>query len=356
MFLSSLSDQLSTNTTPLSQKHSLDIPAYQRLCRSKSDVLLPPSPLTTQATPIRVNPFSQRQDLNGGRIKLFDTPSKSVISLTFALPPPPDPSIPVSGDKGPPHFHRRSQSLPCTPEDILSLRGTGDHEKCKNNRSVLDTDGNPVNGNMSDMGRDSVLTMSNESIPDLPNISELVAAPVEDDKENLEMRAQETVADDSGLLLDLELMSPHKSMLEENVQEPMDCTSSPDTLDGASATSTKLFSNGWSCPVSNGPPSLPPLQDTDNNNSTVPRNRSVGWGDNNSNGAATPLTPPEQDEVISCPGCCLAGMSFPSICARGPRQNPYKNLNGDAAGKRLLCKALPPSPTETNIALPGAGT
>ncbi|KAG1944527.1 dual specificity testis-specific protein kinase [Pimephales promelas] len=333
-------------TRPLSQKHSLDIPAYQRLCRSKSDVLLPPSPLLTQTTPMRVNPFSQRLDLNGGRIKLFDTPSKSVISLTFALPPPPDPSSPVSGDKGPPHFHRRSQSLPCTPEDIQSLRG---NENCKNNKSVKDAYLNPANVNMLDMGRDSVLTMSNESIADLSNISELVDAPVEDDmEESLKMRSQKAVADDSGLLLDVELISPNKSMFEE----PMDCTSSPDTLDGASVTSTKTFSNG-----SNGLPSVPPLLDPDNNNSTtIPINQSLGWGANNSNGATTPLTPPEQDEVISCLGCCLAGMSFPSICARGPRQNPYKNLNGDAAGKRLLCKALPPSPTEPNIALPGTRT
>ncbi|CAG12811.1 unnamed protein product, partial [Tetraodon nigroviridis] len=41
------------------------------------------------AAPARVNPFSLREDLKGGKIKLFDTPSKSVISLTFTLPPPP---------------------------------------------------------------------------------------------------------------------------------------------------------------------------------------------------------------------------------------------------------------------------
>ncbi|XP_028831021.1 dual specificity testis-specific protein kinase 1 isoform X2 [Denticeps clupeoides] len=100
----------------------------QRLSRSQSD-MLPPSSLTTPGattpslggTPARVNPFSLRQDLNGGRIKLFDTPSKSVISLTFTLPPPPilDPcsSPPLTvgnpGFRGPP---RRCQSLPCTPE------------------------------------------------------------------------------------------------------------------------------------------------------------------------------------------------------------------------------------------------
>ncbi|XP_016346256.1 dual specificity testis-specific protein kinase 2-like [Sinocyclocheilus anshuiensis] len=360
-------DRPSTNTTPLSRKHSVDIPTDpDLLCRSKSDVLLPPSPLLTWTTPMRVNPFSQRQDLNGGRIKLFDTPSKSVISLTFALPPPPDPSSPVSCDKGPLHFHRRSQSLPCTPEDIRSLRGTADNEKCENTPSVMDTDVNPVNGNLMDMGRDSVLAMSDESIADLPNISEVFntpgdnvrrSYPKQDNKEdNLEMDSQEAVADDSGLPLDPELMSPNRSRLEESIEEPMDCTSSPDTLDGAIATSTKPFSNGWSSLVSNGPPSLPPLLDTDNNNGTIPINRPLGWGVNNSNGATTPLTPPEQDEVIACPGCCLAGMSFPSICTRGPRQTPYKNLNGDAAGKRLLCKALPPSPTEPNIALPGTRT
>ncbi|XP_016316116.1 dual specificity testis-specific protein kinase 1-like [Sinocyclocheilus anshuiensis] len=357
-------DRSSSNTTPLSRKHSLNIPADPRLCRSKSDVLLPPSPFLTGTTPMRVNPFSQRQDLNGGRIKLFDTPSKSVISLTFALPPHPDPSSPVSCDKGPLHFHRRSQSLPCRPEDIQSLRGTADNEKCENNQSVMDTDINPVNGNLLDMGRDSVLAKSNESIADLSNISEVFdtpgdsirrSDPKQDDKEkNLEMNSQEAVADVSGLPLDLELMSPTR--LDESIEDPKDCTNSPDTLDSAVATSIKTFSNGWSSPVSNEPPSLPPLLDMDNNNGTIPINRSLGWGVINSNGATTPLMPPEQEEVIACPGCCLAGMSFPSICTRGPRQTPYKNLNGDAARKRLLCKALPPSPTEPNIALPSTQT
>ncbi|XP_043100041.1 dual specificity testis-specific protein kinase 2 [Puntigrus tetrazona] len=347
-------DLRSTNKIPLSRKHSLDIAADPRLCRSKSDVLLPPSPLLTRTTPMRVNPFSQRQDLNGGRIKLFDTPSKSVFSLTFALPPPPDPSSPVSCDKGPFHFHRRSQSLPCTAEDIQSLRSAADNEKCENNPSVMDK--NPVDGNLMDMGRDSVLAVSNESISEVFNtLGEDVRCsnPKQEKEENFEMNSQEAIADDSGLPLDLELMSPNRS---RSAEEPMDCTSSPETLDGAIAASTKPYSNGYSSLVSNGPPSLPPLLDMDNNNGTVPINRPLGWGVNNSNGAMTPLTPPEQDEVITCPGCCLAGMSFPSICTRGPRQTPYKNLNGDAAGKRLLCKALPPSPTEPSITLPGTRT
>ncbi|XP_051567212.1 dual specificity testis-specific protein kinase 2-like isoform X1 [Myxocyprinus asiaticus] len=358
---------LSPSTASSSRKHSLDIPADPRLCRSKSDMLPPPTPPLTQATPMRVNPFSQRQDLNGGRIKLFDTPSKSVISLTFTLPPP-DPGSPASSDKTPPFFHRRSQSLPCTPEDIQPLHSSGEKDKYKNKNSVMDTgvlelnrnQTNPVNFSMLDMGRDSVLTMSNESILDLLNNSGLVDTPTkgirhsdpetDDEKENLEMRSQEVVADDSGLPLDLELTSINRSAVEE----PMDCTSSPDTPDGPVPISPKPFCNDWGSPVSYGPPCLPPL--LDNNNSTMPVTQSVECGSNSSHGATTPLTPPEQDEVISCSGCCLAGMSFPSICARRPQQNPYKNLNGDSAGKRLLCKALPPSPTEPNIALPGTRT
>lgn len=368
LFFSSVSDLLSPcslSKSILNRKLSLDIPADPRLCRSKSDVLSPSDSLLNHGAPTRVNPFSQRLDLNGGRIKLFDTPSKSVISLTFALPPPPDPCSPVSNNKAPPHFHRRSQSLPGTADDIKSLRSEND--KCGNNESVSKLDActpeaNPVDGSMLDMGRDSVLTMSNESIFDLPNTSGLVDTPSEDirhsyperDQEegDLEMKSREAVADDSGLPLDLECAN----RLEESFEEPMDCTSSPDTPDGAVPMSPKPFSSGWSSPVSNGPPSLPPLLDMDNNNGTIPISRSVGWGINSSNGATTPLTPPEPDEVISCPGCCLSGMSFPSMCARGPRQNPYKNLNGDAAGKRLLCKALPPSPTEPNVALPGTRT
>lgn len=338
---SDVQERVSTSSTPLSRAHSLDIASDPGLCRSKSAVLLSPSPVLSHTTPMRVNPFSQRQDLNGGRIKLFDTPSKSVISLTFTLPPPPDPSSPIL-----PCSHRRTQSLPCTPQDIQSLCSTA--EKPSNHQSVVDRD-----VNMLEIGRDSVLSMSSESIADLPCVIDLnVTGSNLEQEENLELRSPDALADDSGLPLDLEVMSPNKW---RSTEELMDCTSSPDTLDGA-VSSTKQFSNGWSSPVSNGPPSLPPLLDLDNNNGTIPINRPLGWGVNNSNGAATPLTPTEQDEVISCPGCCLAGMSFPSICTRGARQNPYKNLNVDAAGKRLLCKALPPSPTEPNITLPGTWT
>uniref|UniRef100_A0A8B9ID76 dual-specificity kinase n=1 Tax=Anser brachyrhynchus TaxID=132585 RepID=A0A8B9ID76_9AVES len=96
----------------------------QHLSRSQSDMFpsklptLPQLPepcggARTKEMPLRINPFSQREDLKGGKIKLFDTPSKSVISLTFDLPPPGlvacDFLVPVAA----PH---KCHSLPTSPE------------------------------------------------------------------------------------------------------------------------------------------------------------------------------------------------------------------------------------------------
>ncbi|XDV15312.1 hypothetical protein PO909_015430 [Leuciscus waleckii] len=110
-------EPIAIDVSPYRRRSSPCYPGDQRLSRSQSDVL-PPATSPCLGTPARVNPFSLRQDLNGGRIKLFDTPSKSVISLTFTLPPPPDPcaSPPLNGSpglRGPP---RRCRSLPCTPD------------------------------------------------------------------------------------------------------------------------------------------------------------------------------------------------------------------------------------------------
>uniref|UniRef100_A0A3Q0SLR1 dual-specificity kinase n=1 Tax=Amphilophus citrinellus TaxID=61819 RepID=A0A3Q0SLR1_AMPCI len=107
------------------RRRSLCLLSDQRLSRSKSDMLHPPEtpPPVTLAPPARVNPFSQREDLKGGKIKLFDTPSKSVISLTFTLPPPPDCDDATASDPDAvdmPRRHRRCHSLPCTPPPHLT--------------------------------------------------------------------------------------------------------------------------------------------------------------------------------------------------------------------------------------------
>ncbi|XP_075434385.1 dual specificity testis-specific protein kinase 1 isoform X2 [Ascaphus truei] len=114
-------------------------PPDQRLSRSQSDMFSPqPLPILRSQDPYddllnlhytraRVNPFSQREDLKGGRIKLFDTPSKSVISLTFDLPQPtsyqlsspvtPEPVVEADCNFSEPVVgHRRCRSLPSSPE------------------------------------------------------------------------------------------------------------------------------------------------------------------------------------------------------------------------------------------------
>ncbi|XP_061664035.1 dual specificity testis-specific protein kinase 1 [Syngnathoides biaculeatus] len=264
-------------------------PSDPRLSRSKSDMLrlaAVPSP-----PPTRVNPFSRRDDLKGGKIKLYDTPSKSVISLTFALPPPPDSR---RGDL-PLGRLRRSHSLPCT------LPAAPPPHLC-----------------------------------------------------DCEMHG----GGDSGLPLSLEPLSLDQ---EKGEVVPMDCTSSPDTLDGSSSSSYSKLSSppadastpsqSSSGPFVNGWSQLSHLD-----NSKVVLSGPMGWsaapaGANNNGCHSPPSEPdaqsPDQDEVLSCPGCCLASLRFSSACLRTPQRNAYKNLNGDQAASRGLLspKSLPPSPT-----------
>uniref|UniRef100_A0A3B5QLI4 dual-specificity kinase n=1 Tax=Xiphophorus maculatus TaxID=8083 RepID=A0A3B5QLI4_XIPMA len=344
-----------------------------RLSRSKSDMLHPLDalPCVALAPSARVNPFSQREDLKGGKIKLFDTPSKSVISLTFTLPPPPDcDDVPTPDGEvvDVPRRHRRCHSLPCTPPPhMVSAPNTVLAEE----ESMFEV--NNVNGGGSE--EDSLLGGE----------------------------ADISLTGDSGLPIEpmsLNLADQEEQDMEE---EPMDCTVSPDTQDISSPLyskppppshsstpfnpSTSSMANGWRSAISNGPPSLPPLSNLDNHNVIV--SRPLGWGAStdtptaNNNGYHSPPADPagsspfgsgsghslDQEEVISCPGCCLAGLRFPSVCLRAPpRRNPYKNLNGDhTASRGLLCpgpKGLPPSPTlnttnaslDPGLTLPGAQT
>ena len=99
------------------------------LSRSQSDIFSGKPPRTVNVldpyyqprggaarTP-KINPFSARQDLKGGKIKFFDLPSKSVISLVFDLDAPGPGTLPVADWQeplAPPA--RRWRSLPGSPE------------------------------------------------------------------------------------------------------------------------------------------------------------------------------------------------------------------------------------------------
>nr|XP_019950984.1 PREDICTED: dual specificity testis-specific protein kinase 1 [Paralichthys olivaceus] len=331
-----------------------------RLSRSKSDMLHPQDtpPSVNQVPPARINPFSQREDLKGGKIKLFDTPSKSVISLTFTLPPPPDCDEPSASETDGVNLHRRHRrchSLPCTPPPYLTSAPNtilSEAESPSERKGEINGEGNEnrlLEG--KEMGEESGTHQ----------------------------------AGDSGLPLSLEPLSLDQEEEKEEDEEPMDCTSSPDTQDDSTSSSyskpthsstplqpsTPPFSNGWGSAISNGPPCLPPLTHLDNNNVVV--SRPLGWSTptpnaatTNNNGYHSPPGDPaglspfgsssghslDQEEVVSCPGCCLAGLRFPSVCLRAPpRRNPYKNLNRDHAASRGLLspgpKGLPPSSTST---------
>lgn len=237
-----------------------------------------------QDTPQRVNPFSHRQDLQGGRIKLFDTPSKSLISLTFDLPPPspfppgtpitPEPAVEAQCDFSEPVSRgRKCHSLPASPE--LPRRGQlAPRSTCllALDCSSLEPPTSPPRGSL-DRSPDS-------SAPPVAN-GNFISTAV------------------SGV----RPWPPNGLLLNNNSK-----------------------SHGWGGGLSEL--SVPPT---------------LGGGQPEDAGAALALggSGPgvtEQEEVVACPACCLApfSFSFASVCRRPAASTPrYQNLGCEA--KSLLC-------------------
>uniref|UniRef100_A0AAZ3QB70 dual-specificity kinase n=1 Tax=Oncorhynchus tshawytscha TaxID=74940 RepID=A0AAZ3QB70_ONCTS len=197
--------------SPYRRRSSLCRPGDQQLSRSQSEMLPPTTP--PLGTPARVNPFSLRQDLNGGRIKLYDTPSKSVISLTFTLPQQPDTcaSPPLRGNlllRGPP---RRCQSLPCTPEPerTLSLLRDPDLQRLRKQEEGEDERRKEKGGMVAGERRKEKGGMvAGERRKEKGGM-------VEDERRKEKGGMVEDVSDDSGLPLDLVSLGP----LEEEEEE-----------------------------------------------------------------------------------------------------------------------------------------
>ncbi|XP_025031578.1 dual specificity testis-specific protein kinase 1 [Python bivittatus] len=289
----------------------------QHLSRSQSDVFPPRSPALPRAqdTPQRVNPFSQRQDLKGGRIKLFDTPSKSLISLTFNLPPPsplppgtpitPEPAVEMQCSFAEPiAILRRCHSLPASPE--LPCRGQPPRSPLQTlDRASPEPPGSPA-GELMDCSPDSPGPASTIPVPALSNGSFI----------NTAVSAAQP-------------RSPNGLLLNNN--------SKP---------------RGWAGGFSEL--SVPPTVDG------VQTARP---------GAALPLSTSssscvmEQDEVLACPACCLGPFrfSFSSVCHRPAASTPrYQNLNCEARSLQCPerhpqhCKALAPGLPEPSLKLPEA--
>uniref|UniRef100_A0A8C6J883 dual-specificity kinase n=1 Tax=Melopsittacus undulatus TaxID=13146 RepID=A0A8C6J883_MELUD len=319
-------------------------PQDQCLSRSQSDVFPPRSPTllqplepysgarTKDSSP-RINPFSQREDLKGGKIKLFDTPSKSVISLTFDLPPPgplqlstpvtPEPAVEVQCDfSAPTAAPRKCHSLPSSPElprrgglelDVGSPHPTGDLQT----PALLPP---PARGRASSSSARPL--ERRDCSPGSPHPPQVPLVPPNNNfirtaSSEVRLWQPEPQAPD-GLLFNNNRMVISKplswdSELEQSFSElSIPCAAAMERTDRAAM--------------------LP------------------GHG----SGAVL-----EQDEVLPCPGCCLTlfSFSFLSVCHRpAPSPPHYQNLNCES--KSLFCHQKAPGPVlaEPSLKLPEAQT
>ncbi|KAF1599861.1 UNVERIFIED_CONTAM: Dual specificity testis-specific protein kinase 1, partial [Eudyptes pachyrhynchus] len=332
---------------PLCELGTQHLQPDQCLSRSQSDKSPPKSPTLlwplepyggarTKEPPPRVNPFSQREDLKGGKVKLFDTPSKSVISLTFDLPPPaplqlstpvmPKPAVEVQCDfLAPAAAPRKCHSLPTSPK--LSHRGG------------------------LELGIGSPHPTANPQPPALP----------------------------------LPLAWGRASPSSPWVEEQMDCSPDRPKLP---QPPPPLPNSNFICTAASGARTWQPEPQAPNellfNNNHVVVSKPLAWGSRlergfselsipcaaalewTENAAMLPGhgsgTVLEQNEVLPCPGCCLGPFSFSlaSVC-HWPTPSPphYQNLNCEA--KSLLChdqgrhqKAPGPVLAEPSLKLPEA--
>ncbi|XP_075382922.1 dual specificity testis-specific protein kinase 1 isoform X2 [Mycteria americana] len=336
-----------TEQSPLRELGTQHLQLDQRLSRSQSDMFPPKSPALlrppepyggarTKETPPRVNPFSQREDLKGGKIKLFDTPSKSVISLTFDLPPPaplqlstpvtPEPAVEVQCDfSAPAAAPRKCHSLPASPE--LPRRGG------------------------------LALGMGSPRPADDPQPPALLPPPA----------------------------WGRASPPSPGVEERMDC--GPDSPEAPQPPPPPPNSNFIRTASSGARPWQPEPRAPNGllfNNNHVVVSKPLAWSSGLEHGFSelsipcaaalerterTAMLPGhssgtvlEQDEVLPCPGCCLGpfSFSFASVCHRpAPSPPRYQNLNCEA--KSLLChdrgrhqKAPGPVLAEPSLKLPEA--
>uniref|UniRef100_A0A8D0FDQ1 dual-specificity kinase n=1 Tax=Strix occidentalis caurina TaxID=311401 RepID=A0A8D0FDQ1_STROC len=311
--------------SPLRELETQHLQPDQRLSRSQSDMfsLKLPAPLRslepyggarTKETPPRVNPFSQREDLKGGKIKLFDTPSKSVISLTFDLPPPtllqlgtpitPEPAVEVQCDfSAPAAAPRKCHSLPTSPE--LPHRGG----------LALDVGSpsspfNPGAEERMDCGPDS--PEPPQLPPPPPNSNFIRTASSGAQPWQPEPQVP------SGLLFNNN---------DEVVSKPL----------------------AWGSGLEHGFSELSiPCA------ATLERTERVAMLPGHGSSVM------EQDDVLPCPGCCLGPFSFTSVCHQpAPSPPRYQNLNCET--KSLLYhdrshhqKAAGPVLAEPSLKLPEA--
>ncbi|XP_071437437.1 dual specificity testis-specific protein kinase 1 isoform X2 [Pithys albifrons albifrons] len=333
--------------SPLHELGTQHLQPDQRLCHSQSDMFPPKCPALLQPlepnggarskemSP-RVNPFSQREDLKGGKIKLFDTPSKSVISLTFDLPPPAPLQL----------------SSPVTPEPAMEVQcdfsaSTTSPRKC---HSLPASPELPHHGGLA-------LDVVSPHPTDEPQPSTLIPLPAWGQASTSSTRAEEQ--------MDCSL---------DSTEPPQPSPLPPNSNFIRTAS---LSTQPWQ------PEARAPSRLLINNNHMMV-SKPLAWGSGLEHGFSelgiscaaaleqtecSAILPGhssgvvlEEDEVLPCPGCCLGPFSFnfASICHQpAPSPPRYQNLNCEA--KSLLChdrgqhqKAPGPVLAEPSLKLPEA--
>ncbi|NXY77917.1 TESK1 kinase, partial [Glareola pratincola] len=348
--------------SPLRELGTQHLQPDQCLSRSQSDMFPPKSPAllrspepyggarTKEASP-RVNPFSQREDLKGGKIKLFDTPSKSVISLTFDLPPPaplqlstpvtPEPTVEVQCDfSAPTATPRKCHSLPASPE----LPHRGGLAQC---HSLPASPELPHRGGLA-------LGVGSPHPDDDPQPPALLPPPVWGRASPPNPRAEEQM---DCVLNSPKLPQPPPPSPNSNFIRTASSGSQPWQTEPR-APNRLLFNNNHV--VVSKPLSWDSGLEHSFSELSIPCETAL---ERTERTAMLPghssVTVLEQDEVLPCPGCCLSPFSLTSLC-RQPAPSPprYQNLNCEA---KSLChdrgdhqKALGPVLAEPSLKLPEA--
>lgn len=278
-----------------------------RLSRSRSDLFLPPSP---ESPPnwgdnlTRVNPFSLREDLRGGKIKLLDTPSKPVAPLPL-VPPSLLPSIQLP--------------LVTTPE-------------------TLGQPGTPVRR-----------CRSLPSSPELPRRMETA----------LPGPGPPAVGPSAEEQMECEGSSPEPEPPRPAPQLPLAVAVATDNFISTCSSASQPWSPRSGPPLNNNPPAV--VVNSPQGWAGEPWNRAQhslprAAALERTEPSPPPSAPREPEEGLPCPGCCLGPFSFGflSMCPRpAPAVARYRNLNCEAGS--LLCHrghhAKPPTPS---LQLPGA--
>ncbi|XP_032645710.1 dual specificity testis-specific protein kinase 1 [Chelonoidis abingdonii] len=328
-----------------------------RLARSRSDMfptrspaLLPPQEPDTGARPKelppRLNPFSQREDLKGGKIKLFDTPSKSVISLTFALPPPapyqlgtpitPEPVVEAQCDfSAPLVLTRKCRSLPASPE--LARRGSpalvGEPARaCCREESPACGEGPQPHNPFSIWSWGAAGEVAGRSpLPSPPAVEQMDCSPDSPEPE------PEPAPAPTPPLTHSTFISTSASGAQPWPPGP------PNGLPLKNNSVVVSAPSGWGHGLERGFSEL-----------SIPCTGALEWTEHSSAlPRHTSSAGLEQDEVLACPGCCLGpfSFSFASVCHRpAPSPPRYQHLACEA--KSLLCQDK--RPPEPSLKLPEA--